>query len=370
MAPVPKVAKATKRFALKPDALPLFGFLPFRDVVDGCNTLGLSVKATLPFVLSSERLTMWRKGCAGGRLDVIKRLISLDRSHLHDTLAKEAAMVHGQVHILIFLLRQGAWLPELPVRPICGYHDSTLAQVVKNGHLNVLLLLASRYFYFRKRDDALLHCAAYYGQVDIILFLLARDLDVHSQNDLALYYAVYRGHQPAVKVLLENGANPTALDPVYNKPRVLMWLYDRTDILRLLLDAGLSADRVALTEMACADNVHCFQLLQAAGADVHAHLDRLLRIARGTRVLPYLLGLVHDLSSLLLPLQNAVADRHYHKIKAYLAHGFTPAALGRDPDYLQQFIVSPNRKATKLFAKYGWNVPLPSAPPRRSSRKK
>lgn len=340
MGPAPKVPEVVKRFVLKPDVMPLFGFLSLPDS-EGCNNMGLSVKATTPFVSPLVRLTMWRKGCANGRLDVISQLVNLGDNLMNDTLATKAAPVNGQVAILSFLLmKKRASLPALAINEgnrwgwavdhCFDYRPSTLPDVTKNGHLSVLLILRARCFNFHIQGDATLHYAAYYGQVDIILFLLTQDLDVCSKDNRALSCAVSQGHQPAFKVLLDNGAQATGNDCVGHGILHEM-CDDRPDILRLLLDACLPADRKALTNGSNAITWSVSNyILEDIGANIQVHLDVLLSTARGrSHVMKYLLEeYVVDRSKLLPPLKDAITKKEYHKVEACMVHGFTPAILG------------------------------------------
>ncbi|KAF7062964.1 hypothetical protein CFC21_069504 [Triticum aestivum] len=83
---------------------------------------------------------------------------------------------------------------------------------VKHGHLPAIkyLLDHGADLPLQRGDDTLLHSAAARGQSEIVKFLLSKGADVDAISDLGtpLVLAALKGHPSALKILLQHGADP------------------------------------------------------------------------------------------------------------------------------------------------------------------
>ncbi|XP_020167832.1 uncharacterized protein [Aegilops tauschii subsp. strangulata] len=83
---------------------------------------------------------------------------------------------------------------------------------VKHGHLPAIkyLLDHGADLHLQRGDNTLLHSAATHGQSEIVKFLLSKGADVDAISDLGtpLILAALKGHPSTLKILLQHGADP------------------------------------------------------------------------------------------------------------------------------------------------------------------
>lgn len=87
-------------------------------------------------------------------------------------------------------------------------------------------------------DESPLMLAAIKGQLEIVAALIKRDADVNKTGWTPLHYAATKGHLAIMDLLLENHAYIDAESPNGTTPLMMAAQYGTTPAVKLLLDAG------------------------------------------------------------------------------------------------------------------------------------
>ena len=116
--------------------------------------------------------------------------------------------------------------------------ESTLIQVVANGHVDVVSLLnVAGHIDPTFSDNYAIKQSAYNGYFDMITYLLTHRA-AHLDTNYALSMAARNGHPKIVQLLLKDWRTNPAADDSYAL-RVAAF-YGHTDIVKLLIDDGRS----------------------------------------------------------------------------------------------------------------------------------
>ncbi len=110
-------------------------------------------------------------------------------------------------------------------------------------------------------DDMLIHMADE-GKIDIVKYLIEKGANISAQDNMALSRAVSNGHLEVIRLLLENGIEPSGVIFIAAKN-------GRLDIVRLLLDYGATIkaqDDSALIVAALNGHVDVVRLFLQHGA--------------------------------------------------------------------------------------------------------
>ncbi|KIW82788.1 hypothetical protein Z517_02031 [Fonsecaea pedrosoi CBS 271.37] len=202
-------------------------------------------------------------------------------------------------------------------------------------------------------EDNSLHKAVARGKESEVRRLLEQGsvyIDARNRKgETALYRAVSQGDKSIVKLLLENNADPQARPPEANSPLHVAVIYDRSSILKMLLERsteGLeevtSAGETPLYLAVARGQTKNATALLEAGANVHARpigKDTMLDIAVNR----------HDSSMIKLllkggvdvnqrnrdgdtPLNRFIATGNTSMVKTLLEHGANPRAKNRNAE--------------------------------------
>lgn len=157
--------------------------------------------------------------------------------------ALKAASERGRDSVVELLLKSGAM-------ESCGQHF--ICAAAERGHVSMVrLYLDHRPFLLLNFDyDSwnVLHRAAEFGHLDIVKLLLSK----HGVNPsigkpfgtTPLHCAASQGHKEIVRMLIEHGADLTAVDSCRETPLVAAMLHNNTDLARMLLDYESAFDIV------------------------------------------------------------------------------------------------------------------------------
>ena len=125
----------------------------------------------------------------------------------------------------------------------------------------------------------LLHCAASDGLLETCAFLIQKKFDVNAvttKGFTPLHGAVICNHQSIVELLLQNGANPNALNFLMGSPIIYAALEDFVGIAKTLIKHGADIhikDKFGCTPLhiaASKDACRVISLFLKSGAKVHA----------------------------------------------------------------------------------------------------
>ena len=137
-------------------------------------------------------------------------------------------------------------------------------------------------------DVVALFTSAFNGDLAVMTRLLNDGVDIHSRNDsleftqsnpTLLMIASRGAHTDAVRLLLNRGAFPDAVDDFFNTPLIYATASPRPSaaaVVRMLLNAGANVEAAgehgtrALMNASRTGNVEVLRVLLAAGADVNA----------------------------------------------------------------------------------------------------
>lgn len=226
--------------------------------------------------------------CRDGDTDRVMQLIAegvdVNGLHEHGETPLSAAVKNGHVDIVTALLAAGATTNYGQNR-----ERSVLAAACLGGHLAIVKILLASAAPLHPDDPSVatplgMACAG--GHIDIAQYLLDHGDTINFKRPEgwsghfkpALYCAIERGHLPMVKFLLNKGADvhAKAYDTCSRSNLYAVTLAPndsiREDLVRLLLNAGLSPDdRQALENAASQRQTRVVQMLIEAKPNLHGH---------------------------------------------------------------------------------------------------
>ena len=213
----------------------------------------------------------------------------------------------GRIEMLQLLLKHDA---DVNTKDAQRWTPLEYAAAEDNTNAAKLLLASKASTEARDAEgDTPLHKAAYKGNTDMVSLLLDSGAMVDATNGYRatpLLRAVIAGHADTVRVLLEHKADPNRGGSVRlpkgnmlpNWPPVFLAMYNaNNDILKLLLDAGASAEiNSPIIDAIDKNNVEAVRLLLDHGADPNRLdwdnnplLSKVLILGKDKRMVPLLL---------------------------------------------------------------------------------
>ncbi|XP_043692141.1 putative ankyrin repeat protein RF_0381 [Telopea speciosissima] len=235
-----------------------------------------------------QKVQLFLNAARTGNLDLLKKLaanlddgqgVAISVSSVKDANKRGAlhfAAREGKTEICKYLLEE----LKLDVETKDEDGETPLLHATRQGHTDTakyLLECGANPSISSDIGATALHHAAGTGNIDLLRFLLSKGVDVDSQSDAGtpMIWAAGHGQQEAVKVLLENHANPNAETDDNITPLLSAVAAGSLPCLELLIQAGANANVSAggATPMhIAADNgspdiINC---LLKAGADPNA----------------------------------------------------------------------------------------------------
>ena len=121
-----------------------------------------------------------------------------------------------------------------------GQHGLFLAVREKSAKTAVALLQAPKVKVEHRNaaDESPLMMAALNGMTDMVQRLIAKGADVNKPGWAPLHYAATKAHLPAMRVLLENHAYIDAASPNGTTPLMMAAFYGNPSAVKLLLEEG------------------------------------------------------------------------------------------------------------------------------------
>lgn len=122
----------------------------------------------------------------------IMQLIRSKESGYDDNLDMEAALIGGQLPVVLYLESRGAQVANV---------NESLVWACCNGHTDIASHLLTKKHDINFRSGEPLKIAARYGHLDVVKLLISKGADPTLDNEVALRQAKLQGHKHVITVL-------------------------------------------------------------------------------------------------------------------------------------------------------------------------
>ncbi len=154
--------------------------------------------------------------------------------------------------------------------------------LVRRGNRKRLRHLLGKHESLRNSDEAMLVYTAIWFNKGMLRWLLEHDVSPDSRKgNTPLMQAAADGDIVTMRLLLEFGANPNALNEESENPLGFATTYEQPDAIKLLVDAGADINNQddsgpGRTQLDCAELsgwTDCVDVLRSLGAKRHSELN-------------------------------------------------------------------------------------------------